>query len=81
MGPTLQATGHSAVREDASGSKSRPLDPGSLPSEVGLGPRQVPVTYLQVSNPMLRATSIWAMVGSVLLKALQRSAASVLEML
>lgn len=38
-------------------------------------------SHLQVSNPSCRAFSIWAMVGRVQLKALQRSAASVREML
>lgn len=37
--------------------------------------------YLQVSNPMLRAFSICAIVGRVVLKASQRSGASVDEML
>lgn len=55
--------------------------PAPWPQASSFCNRQVLVSYLQVSNPMLRAFSIWAMVGRVLLKALQRSAASVREML
>ena len=37
MGPTLQVTGHSAVREDASGPKSRPPRPRQLAFRSELG--------------------------------------------
>lgn len=55
------------------GAKPHPLGQGSQRSAVG--------SHLQVSNPTSRAFCIWAMVGRVQSKALQRSAASVREML
>lgn len=75
-----QLSGQAAIQlsqRSLPGPKPHPLDPGSLLSRSRWGL----VPYLQVSNPARRAASIWAMVGSVQLKALQRSAASVFEML
>lgn len=59
----------------------RSLPAVALPLPGGLSPVRVLVSYLHVSNPWCRAFTIWLMVGRVLLKASQRSAASVREML